>query len=315
MPRTCLGWREMKEAGNGPSISVIVPVYNDPEGISTTLRSLLAQDGPPEGFEVIVVDNNSTDRTPRVIGRFKERAPRKVRALVERDVQSSYAARNRGVKEARGGILVFLDSDMWVGRDYLTRIWGLMEGDRKRYVGLNVEIVARNGTMAELYDKVTGFPVREYMEEDHFCPTCCLVTYKGLFDEVGPFDQRLISSGDREFGHRVHRHGTRFRYVSTIRAYHPARRSFRSLMRKWVRLGRGVNQLKRHLPRRYANERRAALDLRYYLPPPPKVISRMRENGRGLPLWKRMAFVLIGWLEKIFTQYGYLHEERMRRGR
>ncbi len=86
-------------------ISVIVPFYNSEAYIERCVVALLKQDYPSGCYEIIMVNNNSTDRSAELVGKYPE-----VRLLSECK-QGSYAARNRGVAESRGGILTFTDAD------------------------------------------------------------------------------------------------------------------------------------------------------------------------------------------------------------
>ena len=80
------------------AVSVIVPVYNDPDGIAATLDSLLAQSTTPD-YRIHVVDNDSTDRTPEVVRSYTNDNDR-ITLHHERDVQSSYAAHNTGIRNS-----------------------------------------------------------------------------------------------------------------------------------------------------------------------------------------------------------------------
>src|SRR5688572_8958532 len=88
-----------------PFVSVIVPVLNDEARIGGCVAALLAQDYPRERYEVIVVDNGSTDRTYEVVRGYP------VTLLSEAQIRSSFAARNKGMREAVGEIFAFTDSD------------------------------------------------------------------------------------------------------------------------------------------------------------------------------------------------------------
>jgi len=97
-----------------PQVSVVIPAYNRPELLALTLRSLLGQTLEPALFEVIVVDDGSESSSVcNVVARYEKRGlpARAVRLAHNR---GRAAARNAGVMESRGDIVVFLDSDMLV---------------------------------------------------------------------------------------------------------------------------------------------------------------------------------------------------------
>jgi len=187
----------------GIIISVIVPVYNDSRGLKDTLGSLVNQDFPPENFEIIVADNGSTDNTLNVAKAFTQKYSKLIRIVVEDKIQSSYAARNKGIKKSTASIIAFIDADMSVAKNWLTGISDSLEEHQVNYLACNVEIFTKGKTIFGLYNQMTGFPVEDYVRNLHFAPTCCLVVRKTVFKNAGIFDSRLISSGDREFGNRV----------------------------------------------------------------------------------------------------------------
>ncbi len=94
-------------------ISVIVPCFNNERYLRRSIEALLAQTCPRDRYEVILIDNNSTDRSLEIARAFPELT------VLEEGIQSSYAARNRGVAQARGEILAFTDSDCEVSPTWL----------------------------------------------------------------------------------------------------------------------------------------------------------------------------------------------------
>ena len=92
-------------------LSVIIPVYNDAEGLRVTLSSLISMDAVKDGLEIIVSDNGSTDRTPRIIRKFVKDNPGIVRSVSENCIRGSYAARNKAISIAKGKLIAFIDSD------------------------------------------------------------------------------------------------------------------------------------------------------------------------------------------------------------
>src|SRR5262245_37657845 len=98
-----------------PFVSVIVPVWNSPELIAICLSALTAQTYPRDRFEVLVVDNASTDSTAEVARSFPIAT-----VLLER-TPGSYHARNRALKEARGEYVAFTDADCIPAPDWLEK--------------------------------------------------------------------------------------------------------------------------------------------------------------------------------------------------
>lgn len=295
---------EQRVAGDGsgavdPLISVIVPVYNDAAGLRETVSTLLQQDYPPDRYEIIVVDNGSTDSTPGVMEEFAKRYPGRVRA--EREPRrGSYAARNRGISCSRGEILCFIDADMSVPPDYLRRVRA--ELDRGvDYLGCRVEQYSVRPTRASEYDEVYGFPIHKYLRDRHFCPTCCLSIRRRVIEEVGGFDDRLESGGDVEFGQRIHAAGFTQGYADDIVLRHPARDTFRALWSKSKRVARGNAQLYHYYPERFGDLPKRYAQLLYCAPRrPSRIIEDYAARGRsitfGSALIVSFCFLPLRWV-------------------
>ena len=100
-------------------VSVVVPAYNEQKLIGNCLRSLVAQDTP--AHQIIVVDNNSTDRTATIARRFKQ-----VTVLKENQ-QGIVFARNAGFNRATGDIIARCDADSVLPPDWITKIVKVFE--------------------------------------------------------------------------------------------------------------------------------------------------------------------------------------------
>jgi glycosyltransferase involved in cell wall biosynthesis len=126
-----------------PFVSVIVPVYNGERNIGNCIKSLLSLDYPSSKLEIIIVDNNSKDATRRVIQEFP------VISLIEDRIQSSYAARNTGLKQSKGEIIAFTDSDCIADKDWILKAVACFQDE-------SVGCVA---------GRIDGYPPSNYIEE------------------------------------------------------------------------------------------------------------------------------------------------------
>lgn len=276
------------------SVSIVIPVYNDPEGVSYTLNSFCSQINIDSLTQIAVVDNDSTDRTPDVVRSYEED---RITLHHETDIQSSYAARNTGIRNTDADILAFVDADMTVPKDWLESALHEFQATDADYMGCNVELtLSKNPTLAARYDHHTGFPVQQYLEHQYFAPTCCLFVRREVFADVGLFDHRLTSAGDKEFGNRVREAGYDLHFAEDVAMSHPTRNSIRDLVAKDRRVGRGLCQLQRYHPERYGTPG---------VPPRPSGVKR---PDRDLPARDRLAFDALSRVLTGVRGVGYYQE-------
>lgn len=252
-----------------PTISVIIPVYNDIEALQRCLRGVLAQDYRPELVEVIVVDNASTDPVPDIIG-----VDPRVRLLHE-PRRGSYAARNTGVAAATGEVLAFTDSDCIPRPDWLRRgVAALRRDPPPDAIGGAITIFFSHGTEPrsgpEHFEALNEFQQQKYIEEWSFAATANVFVTREVFDRVGPFNPELKSGGDTDWGNRLVAAGGRLVFAPAVVVDHPARSSWRELGRKSLRVANGIADRTEHLGRRASLQRGA------------------REARGGLSIWVRV---------------------------
>lgn len=215
-------------------ISVIIPVYNDSGNLANCLDALGQQSLDKSKFEVIVVDNGSTDDIASVTGNYTW-----VTTLFE-PVEGSYAARNKGIMKSRGDMLAFTDSDCIPSHDWLEK--GLESYVARSNVGLvSGQVVffakdEREMTAVEIWEMLFNYDQESFVRERHFGLTANLFTGRNVMDEVGMFNAGLKSAGDYEWGNRVYRKGFEVYYDPALVVKHPARRTFSALAKKVRRL-------------------------------------------------------------------------------
>jgi len=168
-------------------VSVILPVFNAAETLGACIGAILVQDFDADRYEIITVDNNSTDNSVSVLREFPS-----VRRLAE-SRQGAYAARNRGLAEARGDLVVFTDPDCVPRRDWLRQLVAAMadEGtkvvmgrDRPAGTSLGVRLLGEYDHYKESFVMSSSDPAIYYGHTNN------LITRRALLDEFGGFDQR-----------------------------------------------------------------------------------------------------------------------------
>ena len=213
-----------------PSVSVIVPHYNDLDRLDQCLAALEVQTMPRSDYEILVADNGTPAGLDAVRAVVRNRA-----RLIEAPIPGAGPARNAGAAEAQGRILAFTDCDCVPEAHWLEE--GVRALDMADFVGGRMTVTVRSpGHMsaAEAFETVFAFQNRSYVLKKHFTVTANLFCPAALFKDVGPF--RTEVSEDKEWCLRARDKGYRIGYAEKAVVGHPARRNWRELKRKWQRM-------------------------------------------------------------------------------
>ena len=223
------------EASAEPTITVIAPVWNGEREVGLLLDALAAQTAPERAFEVIVVDNGSTDGTADVLARYPS-----IRVLREPE-PGSYRARNLAIRNARGRFLLFTDADCVPAPDWVATALRLAERHGEDCViGGRIELfrVGRTGRFSVRYEELTAFQ-QEWNLARGKCVTANWLCSKRLLESVGGFKDALLSGGDVECAQRIAAAGHAFVYAPQMTVGHPTRATLLALARKRVRVTGG----------------------------------------------------------------------------
>ena len=174
-------------------ISIIIPAYNDNEGIKHSLEAISGQSKYMQHTEVVVVDNASDISPENIVKTFS------FARYAYEEKPGSYAARNKGMTIARGKYVVFLDADCTPNRDWLEKgIQCLENYPDKTFIGGEVSFtLSAKPTATELYQYIVGFQQKENIETKYFSATANLFVRKEDAVAIGTFDEHLLSGGDR----------------------------------------------------------------------------------------------------------------------
>lgn len=224
-------------------VSVIMPHFEDLNGLSKCLAALDAQTYPREQFEIVVGDNRSPCGPDRVAAVIAGRA----RLVVVED-RGAGPARNGAVAASSGEILAFTDSDCVPEPQWLSA--GLAALERYDFVGGRVDVLVDDPaqpTAAEAFERVFAFNFEDYILRKGFTGSGNMFVSRAVFDRVGGF--RTGVSEDAEWSFRARGMGYRLGYAPDAVVGHPARRSWSELRAKGLRINSETYQLMLGQPR------------------------------------------------------------------
>ncbi|MEU9017086.1 bifunctional polysaccharide deacetylase/glycosyltransferase family 2 protein [Actinomadura sp. NPDC048394] len=225
-----------------PDLSVIVPAYNEEAGIAATVRSLLDTDYPG-AFEVIVVDDGSSDRTAAIVEGLALPGVR----LLRKPNGGKPSALNAGAAMARGEILVLVDGDTVFQRDTLRHLVGPLADPRVGAVSGNTKVANRGGLLGrwQHIEYVIGFNLDRRM----FDVLQCMPTVPGA---IGAFRRSVLArvggvpadtlAEDTDLTMAICRSGYRVVYEEKAIAWTEAPSSLRQLWRQRYRWCYGTMQ-------------------------------------------------------------------------
>lgn len=211
--------------------SLIIPVYNDSARVKKCLQSLLSQTDNVDGYEIIVVDNSSEENIKEICRSLNQD---KIKYFFEKK-PGSYAARNKGIKNAKGGIFAFIDSDCVADSSWLKNARDTFKNKNWDLIGGKIELFfkdSRKPSSVELYEQLFGFRQKENIEKRNISVAANLFVKKEVFDKIGYFNDNLFSGGDVEFCRKAYRNNFKIGYSPNVIVKHPARHSLAEMEKK-----------------------------------------------------------------------------------
>ncbi|AZQ14290.1 glycosyltransferase family A protein [Halorubrum sp. PV6] len=192
-----MGIRE-RERERSPEVSVVIPIYNQPQLIEAALNSVAEQS--LERYEVVVVDDASNADFKPIVNAYDDR----VRLLTHEENRGAAAARNTGIEHANGEYVAFLDADDTWEPTKLEKQREVFENDDELglvYTGfVQYEL---DGSEWERYPEARGKIYVDELERDRVHPTSTVMVQRDILAEVGGFDTNLPSRQDYDLWLRI----------------------------------------------------------------------------------------------------------------
>ncbi|WKN40709.1 glycosyltransferase [Tunicatimonas pelagia] len=216
-----------------PKVSVIVPTLNAPEATRQCLTALVQQTYPHNQYEIIVVDNGSSEATIKVIEQFK------VTLLSQTETKSPYPSRNLGIRQSTGEIIALIDANCIPEQNWLERgVQSLIAQQADLVGGKVVFTFSPQKTGAEIYDSLHNVQMEDNIKNDGMAKTANLFIYRYVFDKAGFFSKNIRSGGDVIWTSLAVAVGYKLKYSEEAIIYKSARK-LNPLLRKQVRVGKG----------------------------------------------------------------------------
>ena len=190
--------KKMNKIGRKPQVTVIIPTYNRGWILKEAIDSVLTQDY--KNFELIVVDDGSTDNTSEILASYGN----DIRVLFQENKGVS-AARNRGIAEASGQFIAFIDSDdLWLPQKLSTQV-EFFNQTPDALICQTEEVWIRKGKRVNpkmRHKKPSGMIFEPSLELCLVSPSAVMIR-RVLFDRVGEFDVTLPACEDYDLWLRI----------------------------------------------------------------------------------------------------------------
>ena len=217
-------------------ITLIICTYNREKYIGPLLDSIAKNDYPTTDYEIVLVDNNCTDNTRGVCEQFATTHPEIAFRYVVEPEQGLSAARNKGIKEAKGEIIIYVDDDALVDKDYIRNY--------AEYFASHPETMAAGGPIEPLYeteepkwmspytkalltawmnygDKVREYPNGRYPGGGNAAYRKVVFDQVGLFNtELGRKGSALLASEEKDIFDKMRALGMQVLYLPTPILHH-----------------------------------------------------------------------------------------------
>lgn len=225
-----------------PSVSIVVTVYNAERTINKCLDSIMKLERFNDKLDVVVIDDGSTDNSANLVSKYPVR-------LIQKKQGGYPSAMNTGIRAAHGEIVVIVDSDIYVARDWLTKI---LEEFNDPKVGIVSGYVATAPTK-KFWAKLAGYELEARYRKlktkyvDHISSTCTAYRKK-LFNDIGFFNELLKRDSDENLAHRAHRKGWKIVFRKDAKCFHTWKGSLKSYFKQQLNDARYAVKIIREAP-------------------------------------------------------------------
>lgn len=196
-------------------VSIVIPVYNRASLIGSVIEALLDQAYRP--FEIIIVDDGSTDNTERIVSSYQVK-------YIYQENRGPAAARNRGFRESGGDIIAFIDSDCIARKDWLENLIKGFDSPEVGAVAGSYDIANPESLLSRLIHEEIKWRHSGFKRYIRAFGSYNVAIRREVFEKVGGFDEtyRTASGEDNDLSYRILKAGYKIRFMpdALVAHYH-----------------------------------------------------------------------------------------------
>ncbi len=231
-----------------PYVSVIIPVYNGETDLPELIECLRSQTYMRDRVEYLLVDNNSGDRSFEMIKAAATAQPDQIclHPLQENQIQSSYAARNTGIRAAKGTILAFTDMDCRPEPQWLAELIQPFDDGSIGIVAGEILALPGNSWLEDYADRQETLSQKHTLANSYcaYGQTANLAVRRTAFEQAGLFRPHLTTGGDADICWRIQQKTSyQLQFAETAIVKHRHRSTLDELRRQWYRYGKSSRYL------------------------------------------------------------------------
>lgn len=242
-----------------PSVSMLVPCYNEERTVGATIESLLALQYPKEKLEIVIIDDGSTDGTAAIAKALAAAHPAQV-TFLQKQNGGKYTALNLGIEKSRGEIIGCLDADSFAAPDALIEAVKKFESDPSIMALTPAMKVHRPRTLLERMQHVEytfGIFYKKMFDNIsaiNVLPGPFSLYKRDVFNTIGLF-RHAHNTEDMEIAFRMHQHHLRIVNAHTALVYTTVPTTVRTLLKQRTRWSQGFLQNARDYKHMFLNPR------------------------------------------------------------
>jgi cellulose synthase/poly-beta-1,6-N-acetylglucosamine synthase-like glycosyltransferase len=245
-----------------PFVSIVIPVYNSENTLKSCLNALVDRDYPKDKYEIILVNDNSTDKSAEIMRFFAARHPSIKIIAQETGKKGPASARNLGIKHAKGEIIASTDSDCIVPKYWLCKIVEYFESyPDVSAIGGSLIACSSNRFITNcegMISDCTGHKAKIATPNAAFRKNC--------IEKVGLFNESMVSGEDPDLVWNIEKAGLKVVFLEDLPVVHHYYRStLSSFIRHHVWYGKGRVLLAKRHPEKFSFAERNFLQITAFL--------------------------------------------------